>query len=272
MTTPDPAAGQEQPYDWTQDTELSEYAKEQFLPTLPEDQRNLVAPHVKSWDSGYQKQVNRIKEQYQQELGKYSQLGSPDSLSQHVQVSSAFQSDPYGTIKRLVEANYLDRAQLQELVGMAEQMGGGQQTPPPQPDPSQFDFSKHPEWQKTQQAIQGMANWVMTQEQQRAQQQQDQALNQTLEQIKAKAPGIDDTYALSIAYAMMRDNKPVDVDAIANQWNTMRQGILSQGRAPAPARTMPGAGAPNTRPADPSKMNSDDRIKFLTQALLNNPS
>lgn len=250
----------EEPYDWTQDPELSDYAKE-FLPSLPEEHRPIVAPHVKNWDSGYNKQVERLRSQHQQELQRYSALGSPDSLAQHVQVSQAFQADPYGTIKRLVDANYLDKSQLADLMGVAQQM---EQQPPTTPE-----FTQHPEWQKTQQGLQAVANWIMQQDQQRQQQTQQQALDTSLEQIKQKAPGIDETYALSIAYAMMREGQPVDADKIASQWKSMQQSILSQYRAPNAARTMPGAGAPNTATKKPADMSPEERVQYLTQALQN---
>src|SRR5215213_5944699 len=84
-----------------QEPGLSPFAQN-YLATVPEDQRELVKQHVTKWDAGFNRHSQALHQRYK----PYADLGDVEELKQARQVMQQLRDDPASVARFLVEQGY----------------------------------------------------------------------------------------------------------------------------------------------------------------------
>lgn len=92
---------------------LSDFGKN-YISTRVTDEghRPVVAQHLREWDKGANAQFQKIHNDYR----PYRDLGDFNTVQQSVNFVRRFQSDPVGTLRTLVEGEFLKPEDIQSLI------------------------------------------------------------------------------------------------------------------------------------------------------------
>lgn len=158
-----------------------------ILQYVPEDKRSEVVPHI----SQYEQQYKPITEKYENWKSVVDSDLTPAQVEQAVTVLDALEHRPQEVYELLGKHLGVTPGQAQQMV---ENAGLNNNNPENEPDPndplSKIDLTQHPEFARLKHGHDLMAQVLLaekqTQEQQRVQQEQDQALEKELSELKAK--------------------------------------------------------------------------------------
>ena len=233
-------------------SKMSPFAQN-FLASVDETERPIVAKHLGSWDSGFTQHSQRINAQ----LTPYQQLGSPDEFRTMKEAFEHLKADPNGFVGQLAEMGLLDgwtRAEKQQL---AQQMGEGQQPPVQQPA---YDIKSDPEFKRMQQALGLMSQTFQQQQEEARTKEVEQRIEADLSQAESKHGPFNKLYVLNL---MAASKGELTVDAAVMAWkNELQQAMAAQ-------RTPPSVvGASSAPPQAPGPLNtSDERASALATMM-----
>lgn len=200
-TTPDPNSQQQGGSD--------ESLANPFLSNIPEQDREVVAKYIKDWDAGVTRKFQEIHSQYE----PYKQLGVPvEDLQAAYNVYQQLNSDPKGFYEALADA----------LSDELEQGPSGtpqKQNPAYEGLPPEFQA----EFQQTRKAVEAMAQFILDQQNQTKQQQEDEELDNYLSQLKEKHGDFDEEFVLTKMYTSNMDGEQA-----IQAWKTAMQNYVNQ--------------------------------------------
>jgi hypothetical protein len=233
-----------------------------YLNSIPEVDRNVVGKYLKGWQGNVTRRFQAIHDQYRpwQELGF-----SPEQAREHQALYDHFNSDPVGTVAWMVE-NIPEVAELfsQNFAGQGQQSGTspvGSQSDNPWAEYLPDDFVS--QFQMQNQVLQALAERVLNSDTQYQQDQEDAQLDGLLEQMHQSFGDFDEEAVLLKMYQGMEPEEAIQ------SWNdSIQQQINSRTSQRPPPLVMGGNGSVPQGGPDPSKLNTEDRKNFITQALL----
>lgn len=164
-------------------------AWEDLLGVVPSQLHSQVTPHLSKWDQNFQSKINEVHSQYEP-WKKYQEGGvSPDDVDYALGLLNALSENPQEVIKA-----------LQEWVGAEnpEQQGQLNQTPQNQnleDDP----ILSHPKVQEMQEALNTMAQIILSGREKEQQAAADAELESDLEALKEQYGEFDEELVLALA-------------------------------------------------------------------------
>lgn len=164
-------------------------AWEDLLGVVPSQLHSQVTPHLSKWDQNYQKSINEVHSQYEP-WKKYQDGGvSPDDVDYALGLVNALSENPQEVIKA-----------LQEWVGAEypEQQGQLNQTQQNQnleDDP----ILSHPKVQEMQEALNTMAQIILSGREKEQQAAADEELENDLAELTEKYGEFDEDLVLALA-------------------------------------------------------------------------
>lgn len=234
---------------------LSDYAKS-FVNGLPEDERAVVAKHVKGWDAGFTRKMQEV----QSELG-WAKHVNPKDAENAMRFATAFQHNPTEVLKAALEQGHLSTDQLQQIVGTPAGQQKLEELGVSDSDTAKLERlleSKLAEkLKKYDDGLGATSQWIV----ERDRETKASRLEQDLNAVNEKHGGVLDTTML---LAFMQQG--LDMDTAVERHLAINKRIAEQGRAPRASFSMPGAGTnPNFAKnlSDPSKTSDD----ALNQAI-----
>lgn len=171
-----------------QQQETVDWGSNDFLKNVPETDREAVGRYLKMIDAGISRRFQELHDQYR----PYTQLGNVEEIQQAQEIYRILNEDPQQLYQALAAA-------LEEEDGNDPQGLGAPNDPnnPFQGLPPEFVN----QFQRQQQALEAVAQWVLDQQQETQNSQADRELDQTLGQLKAEFGEFDEEYVLAKAYA-----------------------------------------------------------------------
>lgn len=209
-----------------------------FLQNIPEEDRPVVAKHLKSWDANVQRRFAAIHSQYE----PYKNLGDVEGIQRAQALYNAFQANPQAIYQRLHEA-FGQQQQQQQQPGSTDQSLEeyqpiiqylGQQLTPFQT-----------QMQHQQQVLQALANVIISQNKGAQEQREDAELEQYMANLHTEFGDFDDQYVLTLMQG------GIDPEAAVQTFKATVQQHVNKTKAP-------GAGAPvlNGQGPPPGQMRS----------------
>jgi hypothetical protein len=233
---------------------LSAFAQN-YLNTVPDNERGIVQRHVQEWDRGFNKYAENIAKKY----GQYDQLGSFEEVQQALTVSRLISEDPRGAARWLIENGYGPEQAVQAVQNAQAQQGQGaptqQQAPPAIPEPIQAELNQY------KLALGAMYERFQQDQFQRETEKYQREIESGLEAARKQYPGIPETLVLHL----MKGGMDMDqaVQTIASQIQT---GVNAT-RAPSAPRVLSSASLPPQAGKSPADMTDDERKASLAAAL-----
>lgn len=212
VPSPQNQGGEQQPYSLA----------DEFLKSVPENQRALVAPHIKGWDAQVTKKFQEIHSQY----APYKELGVElDVLQQAVQIYQALQ-DPSST--RLIYD-----ALKQEFDGQQQPQPdqfGNQQQQIPNGQQNQDAFELPPvldeRLTRTETLLEQLAQYIVSQHEAGQEQQENKLLDDTLAGLEQKHGKFD------VNSVLVNISQGMDPDAAVTAWKNSMQEYMRGNAAP----------------------------------------
>lgn len=237
-----PAGTESAPPDPSGQGSSNEYSlASDFLQQIPEAHREIVSQYVPAWDAG----VTRRFQALHQEVAPYKELGDAETLQQALQVYRLMDESPEVILAILQQELGQQTPQptfQQPVAPQSYQPQGipqGFQTPGQPPVGGGFAPSvpgQSPQFQGLppeimekiqlqETVLSHVAQFVIEQQQQATQAQEDMALEQELTLLKTQYGDFDEDYVLSLAEAGM------DLDKAVQTWQQKRQEIINSAAA-----------------------------------------
>lgn len=232
----------------------------EILQAIPEDAREQVIPHLKSWDTGVQNKIQSVHSEY----APYKFLKDENIQDEDVRIA-------LGVVRAIQEDPQSVYNSLQESYGFgtkADQGAAGQN-----PDTSQqIDLSQLPQEVRDKLAhLEGGYNTmaeIMLQERNDREAAEtaakaDAELNQTLAQLKTAHGNFDEGYVL----AYMHQGMPGE-QAVAAYNAMIEQKLIERSRPEAPKLLGSGGGGfPGNGKIDPTKLDAGQTKNLVAQYL-----
>lgn len=224
-------------------------AWEELLGVVPSQLHSQVTPHLSKWDQNFQSKINEVHSQYEP-WKKYQDGGvSPDDVDYALGLLNALSENPNEVIKA-----------LQEWVGAEnpEQQGQLNQTPQNQnleDDP----ILSHPKVQEMQEALNTMAQIILSGREKEQQAAADAELESDLEALKEQYGEFDEELVLALA----TQGDEFDYAALENAVKTVQERTKVV-RQPGP----PVLGGGTAPPSDLPKPQSDAERRQLVANML----
>jgi hypothetical protein len=247
LQTPDPVGTE------NDGPEVSDFGN-QYLQSIPEEDREVVSKYVGEWDKNvtqeFQKRAERIK--------AYEELGDPDSLRQAWEVAQMLSSDPVSFYNELT--SYM----TQNADSLGWNPNPDNPTPPPDWDgvPEEF-VNKFTEMEKRLAELDGSFNEMTSKQRE---EQELAMLDNELKRLHNEHGEFDDTFVIS-----QLANGATPDDAI-KAWEALVQNVIdSRKNPPPPIMGSENAGSPLDQ-VDPSKLKDPNvrkqiGIDYLTKSL-----
>lgn len=167
-------------------------AWEELLGVVPSQLHSQVTPHLSKWDQNFQSKINEVHSQYEP-WKKYHEGGvSPDDVDYALGLLNALSENPNEVIKA-----------LNEWVGTEnpEQQGQLNQTQPQQFDQNGEDdpILSHPKFKEMEQAVNTMAQIILSQRESEQQAAADEELENDLQTLKDEMGDFDEDLVLALA-------------------------------------------------------------------------
>lgn len=229
----------------------------EYLEKIPEGFRGVVEPIFKEWDKGVSQRFEQVHSRYEPYKFLAEQRADPNDIRQAMELQRLLVEDPQRVYEALAEHFGADQGQGQALDEPQEEfdLGEGEQT--------QFDITKHPQFQQLQQQQQALIEGMQQAQQAQQQRQMEAEGEQWLEERHSAAEkyltekvGItpDKTtwnYIYGVALGISQSNPNGDndaafaqaVDAYVQNLNQMRQLPTRNSQAPTVLPT--GGGTPS---------------------------
>lgn len=229
-----------------------------LLDKLPEGLHSLIAPDLKQWDQNYQQGIQKVHSQYEPYKSFADQQVAPEDLNNALLVYQSMQQDPQKFLQAAIEFYKYQPEQGQPQQVTPEDDGQGEGLP--------FDLNQDPNYQRTQQMVETMAQALIAQNAEREDAQAVADLDAEFAAAHSKHGEFDDAY---VAQQMYVNQVSID-EAVAN-WNNLVQQVVTQHRSPgsqAPVLMGGGGGLPSQ--ATPSaNMTPQQRKAYVAQMLAN---
>lgn len=225
-----------------------------LLEQLPTSLHGMVTPHLKTWDQNYQQGLQKVHSEYES-WKPFQEAGlDPDALYQGYQIQQALEADPEKFVQAVMEhygVTFPQQGQQPE-----EEIG--------EEEPGLYDINQDPEFQRYGQMTEKMAELLIAQQQEAADQQSDAALDADLADARKNMGEFDEDYVLQrILYYQE------DVPTAVKSYQTHVEGIISQHRNPAtsaPVIMGSGGGTPAQNTVV-NNMSPQDRRALIAQTL-----
>lgn len=224
-----------------------------LLKDVPELHRPLLEPYVKQWDQGVNKRFQELHEKYK----PYEELGDLESLQQQIAVAQFLDENPQEVAKLLLEdediakaLGYTPSTQQQNPTSPLEQS----ELPP---ELQQY-FQPFQEKQgQLEQIVTNLAEFIIQQQQQSSQSQEDAQLDKMLSEAKQKYGEFEEDYVLTKMLGGM------DIDAAVQAYQN-----LKGGSQPAPhQQVLSGGGGPPSDALNVRKLSSDQVQELVANAI-----
>jgi hypothetical protein len=233
---------------------LSAFAQN-YLNTVPDQERSIVQRHVVEWDKGFNKYAQNVAQKY----SAYDQLGSVEEIQQALGVARLISDDPRGAAKWLIENGYGPEqaaATIQNAQAQVAQAGPQQQQSQPAiPDAIQSELQQY------KLALGAMYERFQQDQFQRETEKYQGEIEAGLEAARKQYPGIPETLILHLMKGGME--MPDAIQAVASQIQT---GVNAM-RAPNAPRVLSSASLPPQAGKSPADMTDDERKASLAAAL-----
>lgn len=234
---------------------LSAFAQN-YLNTVPDQERSVVQRHVVEWDKGFNKYAQNVAQKY----GAYDQLGTVEEIQQSIAVAKLISDDPRGAARWLIENGYGPEQAAQTVqnaqatTAQNAQQNGHQQVPAI-PDAIQSELQQY------KMALGAMYERFQQDQFQRETEKYQGEIEAGLEAARKQHPGIPETLILHL----MKGGMDMDqaVQAVASQIQTG----VNQMRAPNAPRVLSSASLPPQAGKSPADMTDDERKASLAAAL-----
>lgn len=235
-----------------EEVRLSAFAQN-YLNTVPEEERGIVQRHVQSWDKGFSKYAEGISKKY----GQYDQLGDFADVQQAVQLAQLISSDPRVATQWLISQGY-GPEQAQQTVQNGQQ---AQQAPQQQQQPDQIPPAIAQELQRYQMALGAMNQRYQQDQFVRETEKYQNEIEAGLAAVKQQHPYIPETMILHLMKGGMEMN-----DAVGLLVEQIQHGV-NQRSAPNAPKVLSSASLPPQAAKQPSEMSDDERKASLLAAL-----
>lgn len=241
---------------------LSEYGKN-YVQTRVTDEshRPIVAQHLREWDRGANAQFQKIHGDYR----PYRDLGDLQTVTQSVNFVRRMQADPVGTLKLLVEGEFIKPEDLQGLIPQSQIPSA----PTGETDEEQrlarlLDQRLGGVTKQQETLAQQLQQFQRQQQDQQGRQELDRAISHLKQRHGADFDDFAETQTLALA---ANANIPLDQAA-----EMVLQGLNKFAQRKVPPRagfSMPGVGSPasfNKKPEDLS--DEEARKAYVAQELM----
>lgn len=238
---------------------LSAFAQN-YLNTVPDEERAMVERHVQQWDKGFSKYAENISRKY----GQYDQLGEFEQVQQAVQLAQLISSDPDTATRWLMSQGY-GQQQAQQVVQNQQAQQGVPQQPGQPGQPGQ-----QPEWippavqrelQRYQMALGAMNQRFENDQFTRETERYQSEIEAGLAAVKQEHPNIPEILILHL----MKGGMDMD-DAVTTIVEQIQTGV-NQRSAPTAPKVLSSASLPPQAAKAPSEMTDDERKASLLAAL-----
>lgn len=241
---------------------LSEFGKN-YISTRVTDEshRPIVAQHLREWDKGANAQFQKIHNDYR----PYRDLGDINTLQQSVNFVRRMQADPVGTLKMLVEGEFIKPEELQGLLPQQQpqNVGGEPQDELETKLAKLLDQRLGGVTKQTETLAQQLQAFQREQQSNQGRQELDKAINT----LKSKYGSDFDDFVENQVLALAA-NAQIPLDQAAEM---VMQGLNSYAQRKTPPRagfSMPGVGSPASFNKKPSELTDDDERKAYVANLL----
>lgn len=228
-----------------------------FLDKADPADRPILEKYVKEWDGGVTKKFQELHGQ----LAPFQELGhDPDTLRTAVDLLQMIDTEPERVLSLLQEAI----GQQGEGQQAAQGLEGQQQQGEPGADDwqSQLPPQFMKKFTKFEQVLEGLAGHFLTEQEKQTQAEEDKILDQTLDSIKSKHQGIDETFVMAMLSA------GTDPDKIGEIWSGAIQGqVNTRAAVPNVPVILGGGGAAPQQVPDVRKASSAE-VKGLVADIL----
>lgn len=228
----------------------------ELLSVVPPELHSQVTPHLKNWDSNYQKSINEVHSQYEAYKPYIEKKVAPDTINYALELLEASNARPMEVIKALT-----DWTKQNGMWQEPEQQGQ-------QIDPSEIpsEFLEHPEFKKLNQMVQTMAQTMVQQNQFKQQQEEDAKLEAEMKALQEKFEHFDPDWI--IAKALQDPDKPLEAHAQAYQ-EFVQNLLAKQNEIPPGPQVMGRGGLPPSSEVDIKSLDGKGRRDLIAQMLQN---
>lgn len=236
-----------------------------FLSAIPQGMHDMVKPHLREWDKGVNSRIEAVHGEYA-DFKPFKDAGvSRDVLEQAYGIYDAINTDPRRVYDILAETYGYNVANAAVTASQQNAPQGVPQNVQPQQGESAAEYELgqggqyNPEIARLQETVQTMANIMLAQNQAQENAKADSALDAELAAARAKHGDFDEQYVL----AYMQNG--MTADKAAEQYLSMRNGILSGHNRPQAPNVISGSGSLPSQAVNAAKLNTTD-----TRALVAN--
>ena len=226
-----------------------------LLGVVPSQLHSQVTPHLQKWDQNFQSKIQEVHSQYEPWKPFLDNGVTPEDVEYSLGLLNAVSENPGEVIKA-----------LQEMVGADEGNAGQQGQNGSTPQAPEFDQNdpilSHPKVQEMQQAMENMAQILLSQQEQEQQSAADSELEQDLSSLKEKYGDFDEELVLALAMK----NENFDFKALEGAVQSIQEKMKPPTSTPPPVLGGGGAvppGAPDTSKA----MSESDRKQLVANIL-----
>lgn len=166
-------------------------AWEELLGVVPSQLHSQVTPHLQKWDQNYQKSINEVHSQYEA-WKKYQEGGvSPDDVDYALGLLNAISENPQEVLEALKEAIGVEPTEQQGQFNQTQQdqFSNGEDDP----------ILSHPKFKEMEQAVNTMAQIILSQREAEQQSAADAELETDLEALKEQYGEFDEELVLALA-------------------------------------------------------------------------
>lgn len=223
-----------------------------LLETLPSSLHSLVTPHLSKWDQNFQSKVQEVHSQYEPYKPYLEQNISPDNINYALNIMRAIEERPEDMLKAL-QAYIGADSDEQGQVDPQQDNNGPDQSP---------EWMNHPEFKKTQEMVNTMAQLLVQQRQSQQQAAVDSELDQDLNAAKQTHGEYDEEWVLTKLY----NNPDMTVDDAVKAYKQFENQILTRNRQPGPP-VMGAGGSVPTQGFNPKNLDDKGRRSVVAQML-----
>lgn len=248
----------------TQDSTVGESGTEEsmnpawspLLDKLPASLHPLVTPELKSWDTKFQEQLQQVHSQYEPYKEFVDNKVPAETMQQAFELYNLINTNPQ-----------LVFDQMKQYYGFGGEQGPQEQGNEPQEqaldinDPD-FDITQHPKFQELMNNQQMLAQFLVSEQEQKATQAAEAQLDTELKSVKETYPHLDELQLLQTAVG-----GNMSVADAAKQLNAQYEAWLTQSKRPVPKVFGGGGQLPQQEQPNPAKMSSKETRSTVAAIL-----
>lgn len=223
----------------------------ELLDVMPASLHSQITPHLSKWDQNFQTKVNEVHSQYEPYKPFLESKVNPEQINYALGILQAIEERPDEVLKALQA--YIGVEENTQQQGLPTQDNGPSEQP---------EWMQHPEWQRTQDMLNTVAQLLVQQRQTETQAQEDQALEAELSAAKATHGEYDEEWVLTKMY-----NAGLSVDDAVKAYKEFEASVASRSnQKPGPPVLGPGGSIPN-QDFKPSDLDSKGKKQLVAQIL-----